>query len=358
MEAVILIGLMNNHLLTWCGSILLFGVWLCGLSFDQLRMFNLEDYPAHDGYSYISMSHGNYNVPPNHRYRVLIPSAVRLLGMGLPTGVASSSEADKAFFYLVNLSLGALMLSVCLRFLLANGVRFVAALIVTLMLGGSRFILQGVAQPLIDMGLYLALALLVYFISTRQWTALCLWMPLMALSKEPIYPLLLLPVFFIPKEKRLWLVASYVVSLLGIAWVRHSISAVAPVGYVSPLDPSWSLSSNSIWRGLVELNFPAMIPNMTYLFTVRGGFDIVIAFGALWIWVLAALAWRCRDIPRWLYIFLPYALWCGLLSRHWGRMLTIAFPWVILYAARGFECVISRISFEHRAELARSSNRP
>ena len=320
----------------WLGWSVFFGVWLCGMSFDQLRSFNPAERPAHDGHSYMNMSYGNYSVTPHHKYRVIIPNAVRLLRAGLPAAAKASPNADKALFFLVNLALGGLMLAVSRRFLLASGASQMSALIITLMLGGCRFILQAAAQPMIDMGLYLALAALAYFLATRQWIALCVWLPLMALSKEVIYPLLVLPVFLVPKGRRLLLGGSYLVTA-GLVWgVRHWVSVHSAVGIVCTLDPGWSYESNSIFE-VIAKSWRGAAMNGAYLLTLRGLFDVLIAFGPLWI--LFGYALKYKRLPRqiWLWTFLPYALWCGLLSRHWGRMLTIAFPLVIMAAALGLQ---------------------
>lgn len=330
---------MKHKVLVWAVEILFFGIWLCGLSFDQLRMFSLDDFPAHDGHSYVSMSYGNYSVTPHHKYRVIIPNAVRLLRAGLPAGALASPNADKALFFLVNLTLGGLMLAVSFRFLLASGVGQMSALVVTLMLGGCRFIQQAAAQPMIDMGLYLALAALAYFLATRQWIALCVWLPFMALSKEVIYPLLVLPVFLVPKGRRLLLGGSYLVTA-GLVWgVRHWVSAHSAVGIVSTLDPGWSYGSNSFFY-VVGRHLEGAGANLAYLMTPRAWFDLLIAFGILWPLALFGVKQKALARNAWVWLWLPYALWCGLLSRHWGRMLTIAFPLFIWSAAMGLDRVV------------------
>ncbi|HRT05560.1 MAG TPA: hypothetical protein P5204_07675 [Kiritimatiellia bacterium] len=331
---------MKRNALIWAGEILLFGIWLCGLSFDQLRLFNLDDFPAHDGHSYMAMSRGNYDVTPHHKYRVVVPGMVRLLRMGLPAPVAAAPNADKALFYAVNLTLGGLMLAVSRRFLLASGASSVSALVVALVLGGCRFVLQATAQPMIDMGFYLALAALAYFLATKQWVALCLWMPLMALSKEVIYPLLVLPVFLMPKRRWPMLAGSYVVSSILVWGIRHWVGAHSVVGMVSS-DPGWTYTSNSLFY-VIRRHWEGASANFAYLVTPRGGVDILMAFGVLW--PLAVLGARRGTAAKnaWLWLWLPYALWCGLLSRHWGRMLTVAFPLFIQKAAIGLDGIVAR----------------
>lgn len=329
-----------KKILRWLGWSLFFAVWLCGLSFDQLREFNLEERPVHDAHSYVNMAHGNYNVTPHHKYRVVIPNLVRLLRMGLPVSVTATPNADKTLFYAVNLALGGLMLAVSQRFLVACGASLASALAVTLMFGGSRFILQAAAQPMIDMGLYLAMAALVYFLATRQWVALCFWLPLMALSKEVIYPLLILPVFLAPKQRWPMLAGSYLVSALLVLGIRYWVSTHSIVGMVS-VDPGWTYTSNSFFY-IVRRHWEGASANFAYLMTPRAWFDILVAFGVLW--PLAILGARRGAVAKngWLWLWLPYALWCGLLSRHWGRMLTIAFPLIILKAAIELDgCVAS-----------------
>jgi hypothetical protein len=330
---------MKRNVLSWAGLSLFFGLWLCGMSFDHLRLFNLEDYEASDGNSYVPMSHGDYNVPPNHRYRVVIPKMVGVLRSFLPAEAAASPKADKALFFLVNLSLGGLMLAMAYKYLLAGGASPIAALLATLMLGGCRFVQYSAARPIIDMGLLLSVVALVYFMQTGQWRALCLWMPVMILSKEVIYPLLLLPIFLVPKGRRLWLAAAYAVSGLVLFWVRREISAVAPVGYESPIDPSWSLTSNSLWGILTELVFPSFGKNVRFLFSARGGYDVLIAYGVLWIFAGAGLVLRVRHAPWWVWSLLPLAIAYGTMNWMWGRMLTMAFPLVILYAARAVDAM-------------------
>jgi hypothetical protein len=330
---------MHNNILIWVGQILFFGVWLCGLSFDQLRMFSLDDFPAHDGHSYVNMSYGNYSVTPHHKYRVIIPGAVRIIRAGLPAGVVASPNADKALFFIVNLTLGGLMLAVSFRFLLASGIGQMSALVVTLMLGGCRFIQQAAAQPMIDMGFYLALAALAYFLASRQWGSLCLWLPLMALSKEVIYPLLVMPFFLVPKGRRLLLAGSYLVAV-GLVWgVRHWVSAHSIVGVVSTLDPGWSYASNSLFY-VIRRHLEGAGANLAYLMTPRAWFDLLIAFGILW--PLAFYGAKQKTLARNAWLWLPYALWCGLLSRHWGRMLTIAFPLIIFHAAQGLDSLLAK----------------
>ncbi len=331
----------------WLGWSLFFGVWLCGMSFDQLREFDLAERPAHDAHSYVNMAHGNYSVTPHHKYRVIIPNVVRALRAGLPAGAAASPNADKALFFAVNLALGGLMLAVSRRLLLASGASPMSALVVVLLLGGCRFILQAAAQPMIDMGLYLALAALAYFLATGQWGALCLWLPVMALSKEVIYPLLVLPIFLVPQKRRFPLVCSYLVSGGLIYWVRHWVAVHSIIGMVSTIDPGWSYQTNSMFE-VVAKQWNDASKNLVYLATPRGLFDITIAFGALWLLAIYGLKHQGVQRNRWLWFFLPYALWCGLLSRHWGRMLTIAFPLVIFHAALGLDCLLARFAESKR----------
>jgi hypothetical protein len=330
---------MKRTIWSWAGLSLFFGLWLCGMSFDHLRLFNLADYEASDGHSYVPMSHGDYHVPPNHRYRVVIPKMVGVLRSFLPGEAAAAPNADKALFFLVNLSLGGVLLTMAYKYLLANGVGPLAALLATLMLGACRFVLYSAARPIIDMGFLLSVMALVYFMHTGQWRALCLWMPVMILSKEMIYPLLLLPVFLVPKGRRLWLAASYLVSGLVLLVVRREISAIAPVGYESPIDPSWSLTSNSLWGILTELVFPSIGKNIGFLFSARGGYDVLIAFGILWVFAGAGLVLRVRHAPWWVWVLLPLAIGYGTLNWMWGRMLTMSFPLVILYAARAVDAL-------------------
>ena len=237
--------------------------------------------------------------------------------------MTATPNSDKTLFYVVNLALGGLMLAVSRRLLMACGASSASALAVTLMLGGCRFILQAAAQPMIDMGLYLAMAALVYFLATRQWVALCFWLPLMALSKEVIYPLLILPVFLAPKQRWPMLAGSYLVSAI-LVW-----------GMVS-VDPGWTYTSNSLFY-VVRRHWEGASANFAYLMTPRAWFDILIAFGVLWPLAIVGARRGAAAKNGWLWLWLPYALWCGLLSRHWGRMLTIAFPLIILKAAIGLD---------------------
>ena len=329
-----------KRILRWLGWSLFFAVWLCGLSFDQLREFNLEERPVHDAHSYVNMAHGNYSVTPHHKYRVVIPNLVRLLRMGLPASMTATPNSDKTLFYVVNLALGGLMLAVSRRLLMACGASSASALAVTLMLGGCRFILQAAAQPMIDMGLYLAMAALVYFLATRQWVALCFWLPLMALSKEVIYPLLILPVFLAPKQRWPMLAGSYLVSAILVWGIRHWVSAHSIVGMVSS-DPGWTYSSNGFIY-VIRRHWEGASANFAYLLTPRAWFDILIAFGVLWPLAIVGARNGAAVKTTWLWLWLPYALWCGLLSRHWGRMLTLAFPLLIQTAAVGLDSILIR----------------
>lgn len=281
------------------------------------------------------MSGGNFDVPPHHKYRVVIPGMVAFLRAGLPAE-ADSPKVTKALFYGVNLLLGGIMLALSHRALAAHGFLQVTALLSTLMLGGCRFILQSIAQPMVDMGMYLSLAGMAYLLTTRQWNYLCLWLPLMALSKEVVYPVLLLPLLLVPKEYRGRLAVSYLIAALLVWWVRHAVSAVSIAGIVSTADPAWSYASNSLFSVIAKHLQGASI-NLAYLFTPRGSFDILIAFGGLWPFMVHGSLCRSNRFPAWLWVLLPYALWCGLLSQHWGRMLTIAFPLASWLAAAGMD---------------------
>ena len=179
-----------KNLMNWIGFTMFFGLWLCGLSFDQVRLFNMCDIPiAYDGRNYLQMSYGNYGGPAIHRCRILIPGAVGILRKGAPEDVVEKhrSNLDKSLFFLVNLILGGLMLAIAYRFLLENGISPLIAFTTTLIFGGSRFILQAVSQQMVDMGLYLAVAALVYFLSTDRWRSLSVWMPLEPIRK-PLPP--------------------------------------------------------------------------------------------------------------------------------------------------------------------------
>ena len=326
------------RLCNWLALSLVFSLWLMGLSFDSVRMFCLADYPAHDGHSYTQMAHGNYNVTPHHKYRILIPGVVHGLRILLPQNSLAVADMDKYLFYLVNLALGGMMLALVYRTLLNETAERWLALAVTLMLGGGRFIGQSVAQPMIDMGMYLSLAALTYWIATRQWGLLCLGLPFMALSKEVLYPVLIVPAFLVPSSRRLALGSSYVVAAALVWGVRHWISAISSVGFASVIDPSWSYQSNSMFEVIYKCGISSGV-NLVYLLSARGLFDLVIAFGPLWIGIGWALVHRATWKMNWVWLLLPYALACGLLSRHWGRMLTLAFPWAAILAVRGFSFI-------------------
>lgn len=295
---------------------------LYGSTYQQFRHFDIDQPKgASDAHSYIAMSHGDYNVKPIHRYRIIIPYMSGIILNGLNRVMHNESEAEKLSFYIVNFVVTCL--TSFLLFLLFHHFDFRTeiSLLGVLFFICSRITILSTATPLVDTLYYLSIVVLVYLIEKRRVTLLCIVLPVMMLSKETFMPFLFLPLVVSDFRKPVYYL-SILISLLSFFGIREILLGALESG------------NNQSLIEIVFQHAKSVIANIGKSFTLSGihdwqnGFSFLLALS-----VLGYLKTETKiQIPKYILLFIPIAIGFGLLSGNFGRMLFTAFIPIYCYA--------------------------
>ena len=308
---------------------------LYGASYQQFRHFNI-DMPkgSSDAHSYVAMSHGDYEVTPIHRYRVIIPFLAGALQRPLGALISDPYEVDKLSFYMVNFMVIGLTAVLLYLFHIRLGFRDEIALLGVLLFVCSRIVIITTATPLVDSLYYLAIVGLLYLVQTRNLYLLCAMLPLMVLVKETFLPIILLP-FMVADFRKVPYLTSVIVSVLVFIGWRMAL------GEGSDVDSSASL------YGIVERHVQQILFHLKRSFTLSGlhdwqnGFSFMLILSMLGIY--RDLNNDVRVVPSYLLWLIPLGIGYGLLSGNMGRMLFTAFVPLYTYALIVIDAMLSQL---------------
>lgn len=309
---------------------------LYGASYQQYRHFNI-DMPrgSTDANSYIAMSHGDFDVMPVHRYRIIIPFIAGGLQSVLENGISDVSEVDKLSFYIINFLISGLAAFLLFLLFIRFGFRIELSLLGTLLFICSRIVVLSTATPLVDSLFYLSIVCMIFLIEKRNVIILSVLLPLMLLSKETFLPLLFLPLLITEFRKTMYIIG-IIFSLLIFFGVRSML------GDVQGTHESSSLVN------IVSTHARNMLSNLKISFTATGLHDWQNGFS--FILILSMLGFRRdyfdnkRIVPSYLIWIIPLAIIYGLLSGNLGRMLFTAFIPIYAYALIFIDSVIKQRS--------------
>jgi len=294
------------------------------------------------------MSNGDYAIPANHRYRVIIPfltSLVRDLVQPLvpPEQLHWLGGVDTFSFYIVNYfftSLTGLFLYCFLAQLKFDSKLSLLGVFIFL---GSRITVLTTGAPLVDSLYFLSIIIIIYFCLTKNTTALTILTPILILTKETIIPFLFLP-FFVKQINRKFFGVSVLASFAIFFWARDTISSWSP-NIIERSDPIFDVVENHLATGFENIAH-------TY-FSVGGWHGIFSTFSIFWI-VAAFGAWLSfkklntfYQIPRFLLFIIPITFGFTILSSNVGRMLLSSFPIVIPYTLIGIDYLFPKRDTDH-----------
>ena len=312
--------------------LLAFSGMLYGTTYQQFRHFDWKDDRGQaDAASYQRMSRGDYTVQAVHAYRPVVPWLAGALRNALPTASGTRpddpKELDKLAFYVVNF--GFMLVAALLLFAILRELRFdpLTALLGVAIFLSSRVTVAATGTPLTDSYYLAGIAAIVWLCLRPTRAALLLTVPLVILSKEAIYPLVLLPLFRREARTRLYAV-SVLASIALVVIVRAQITAeMLAAGVDEPENNLFAVIAYDLT--LLRIHVPKT-------FLPRGLHDLfhgytVFAFFAAFGW------WRDRKrevprVPAFLGWLVPLTLFYAMLSGTRGRLFFGSFPVVLPYA--------------------------
>jgi hypothetical protein len=313
---------------------------LCGASYQQFRHFDTADSRGiNDARYYVAMSHGDYSVNPAARYRFVVPALAGSMRALLPASL-SNDEADRLAFYVVNFCfslLAAILLDELLR---ALGFSALLALLGAALFASSTVTVIVTATPLIDAFYFASIAAILWCaVTDRSWWFL-LVLPIAALSKETIFPFMLLPL--VTRARRS---PEYYLSLL------LAIAAVAASRYI--IDSSMPASEAGSFAEIVSAHVGDAGANLRSVLTLEGFHDVLLGYSFLAPIALAGmvLGGKSADgrVPAVVWLTLPIAFGISFLSDNFGRIFFSSFPAVIAYALIAVRHTIERSGRSRRA---------
>ncbi len=325
--------------------------FLYGTSYQQFRHFNInQPQGLIDARSHIAMSLGHYErATPERRYRFVVPFLASLARKSLAPFFPEASapgerppienepELINLSFYVVNFAFmagaGFLLFLMQERF----GFRLYLNLIGVAMFLGSRITILSAATPMVDSVYFFAIALISYLTITDRLVLLALLNPLIILSKETIYLVMLMP--FLKRRKWLVLSVSLAVSAAFLIGVREY------VGTLWAQEPASGAVLRPILAGLWwRLGF--VWPSFKGLFTLRGVHNISNGFSFFLVFAAAGFGINRKEkkhaIPHYLLCLIPISLFYCLLAPGFGRQFFGTYVVVIPYALVFIERVVSR----------------
>jgi hypothetical protein len=286
---------------------------LYGLTYQQFRHFNPDDpRGGQDSSTYRRISRGDYGVVPVRRYRPVIPLLARIVRVPVSLVVHSEVEQDKLAFYVVNFTMTFFCAVAFFCLLQTLGFSNLLSCLGVLLFASSRVVILATGIPLVDSFYFLAIAVIVLFTLRGNIMALALSMPILALSKETILPVLFLPLLTRKgRHPAIW--SSLSLSLILVYAMRRCIRALATTGH-----------SASDIGDVVTDHLRGIGGSLRQLLSLRGLHDVQCGFSALL--ALAVVGFvvnqkhRLHKIPPYLYLFIPMGIGYAMLSGNLGRM--------------------------------------
>jgi hypothetical protein len=197
----------------------------------------------------------------------------------------------------------------------------------------SRITIISTGTPLVDSFYYLSIVCVLLGIMSGRIDRLVWAYPVLALSKETIIPILLLPLLT-HWQHRWKLFFSIGISAIVVAVSRQYIFQ-----YVASTDQA-TLSE------IIVDHATRIGGSLRYLITIRGlhdlqnGFSFFLVLGIVGYFINHR--YECHKIPRSIVLIVPLTLFYGLMSRNLGRMLFASSFVVIPFALICIEFVFVR----------------
>lgn len=328
--------LRSENRLVFCLCLLL----IAGMGMSVLFDYNLAN--AVDQKSYWGMAQLDFHTSQHRKYRFVIPllaGGVNALIQGIAHLVRPNSLAGdfslKFSFYLVNLSICALWLTLIFKYCRAYGLGRLAALIGLLSVVTNRWTAQYVGTPHTDLLFCLAIICMLYGIKTKQSLFLFAAIFLGPVSKESF--LFAAPVLFFSFwpfwKTSLWLFVSGVL----VFFSRYIIDTITHQGMMQSIAADMSIIS--------------YIPSQFARLKIMGYWiELFAAFG-LW-WLLPILErFLFGKMPRTLAFFKePYvlaflltALFQIILNGEFARMVYMLMPVYAVVVGFAAERIISHL---------------
>jgi hypothetical protein len=311
---------------------------LYGASYQQFRHFHLNDPRGlYDTRDYLAMARGDLcQVPETRRYRLITPMLAAAVNRAVSGLNPRRSDPLQVSFYLVNAAAVAGAALLFYLFLTRLGFNSYLALLGATLFLTSRVTVTAAGTPMADAVYLLAIAVIVYLTESDRLIMLALLNPLLALTKEPILPIMLLPLF---KRSRTAVLAVSLVVSLAVAWeARDYVQSLCPPeragGAAGGLG---EVVSRHVARGINGLEH---LRPLRTLADLQHGFSLVLALA-----VIGGIVNRKSAhhlIPSELLLLAPLALGYAVLSGNAGRMFFTAYPVVIPYALIAIEHAIER----------------
>jgi hypothetical protein len=259
-----------------------------------------------DAADYLSIANGNFDVWGLHRYRLLVPEAVRLLPL-----------PHRAGFFLINTLLVGAAAALLYEFLLTytSPAPAFLGLISFLM---SRDVILETGTPMVDSLLFLAIAAGFYAIRTKSSAVLALVLLLGTAVKENLLFLVPILIWYGPVRKNRAIGLAALGVCLEVA-IRHSIDAYIGASMFGSVSIALAHVQN-------------IVPTIRALLTLHGVGTLWMAFGPFWAVVIYGSVtqrecWLTRmDAPLiwWLPLVVVQMLLAG--GGNVSRMAVLAFP--------------------------------
>lgn len=328
---------------TMCLLVIAFSMSLLyGSSYQLFRHFDLAaSGMLTDSMHYIQMSKGDLNVPNYWRYRVAVPfmaGAIQPvldpankwgLGQFIYWG-GSDVQRAKLSFYIVNYVFVVAAAYLLFLILLQLGFHPITSLVGLAIFLGSRVVSMCVGAPLVDSVYMFAMALIVYLILTKRLVLLAIVGPLLVVLKEPVLPLLLLPL--VQKPRRWWTVGSFVAGMAVFFAYRGAIDHFFPA--VQPT------AARGLVAALYEYWGPGVLPQ--FLVGALSPMGIYDSFNGYALFIVMAIIGMVmnriqhrRRIPLFMILLIPFGILLAWLSGNLDRMIfsttfVVLIPYVLL----------------------------
>ena len=311
---------------------------LYGSSYQQFRHFDRTDpRGANDSASYLEMSHGNYDVRSDHRYRFIVPALAGALQPLIGNVVQDPIERDNLSFYVVNFGFMAAAGWLFYQLLIAYGFSWQLALIGLLFFCCNRIAAFSTGTPMVDSAYYFAIVFTLFCVQQKHKTALALAMPLLVLTKETTFPFLVLGWALLRKRERALdpLDIGLAAAVAAIAASRHFIGGLA------------TSEGANLFEIVLHRNLLQIPETLAHLFSLSGLHDLQTGYALLF--VLAIIGWWLHrkegpavrhEIPPAFLLVIPLTLVYVLISMNLGRMLFAACFVVIPYALVAIDYVM------------------
>lgn len=328
---------MKKQFFQYLVIVLSFFAILYGVTYQQFRHFDVTDpRGANDSISYIKMSHNDYNVSPVHKYRFVIPSMAKFVGLPLKKVIHDEQELDKLSFYIVNFAFTFASSVLLLELLRRLGFEMWLSILGVIIFLSSRITILVTGTPLVDSFYFMSVVLILLLTLIGSSRYLALSMPLLALSKETIIPFLFIPLFTKMRTSKSYLI-SLAISLGLIYCTRHGIDRL-------------TAHSNVDLFSIIQGHAKEFQKNTAAICSLGGLHDIQNGFSLFLVYAILGYCINCKrrlyHIPMYFNVLIPLCLFFALLSGNLGRMFFAGFPVVIPYVLIFFAYVYQRTSMQ------------